>query len=207
VVRVSIVDMDEATFTKFTRAVTRSHVTAIAVNAKATLAKVKQRRAAETKGEAHKYVNVAGGAREGASVKEAMAWLTEQGFGAHADVVKGPLLRATHGSMLSHMPLAPDSSYTHIMGALRDAYAISSEMAEPDLELDLAGLDSPKWGHHTFRRTSDKMARDAAEETGASKEDIDAHFGWKQRERQKDQQLAYAGLRDRTQRARVTMMI
>ena len=44
-------------------------------------------------------------------------------------------------------------------------------------------------------------------ESGATKEDIDDLFGWKQRERPLDMHLHYAGLRDRALRARVTMMI
>ena len=58
-----------------------------------------------------------------------------------------------------------------------------------------------------MRRTADKIARDTIDVTGAEKGDIDDMFGWKQRERKQDQQLAYAGLRDRAHRARITMMI
>ena len=61
--------------------------------------------------------------------------------------------------------------------------------------------------HHTFRRTADRMARDAMAETGASKEDIDDLFGWLQAQRAKDQQKAYAGIAERSVRARCTMMI
>ena len=129
------------------------------------------------------------------------------GLGAHTDVVPGPLLRATRGHLLTHMPLAPDSSYTHMMAALRDAYAISQAMDEPDLQLDLEGLEKPKWGHHTLRRTGDKVARDSQEETGADKGEIDDLFGWNQRERAKDSQLHYAGRRDRARRSRITMML
>ena len=80
-------------------------------------------------------------------------------------------------------------------------------MEEPDLELDLEGLEEPKWGHHSLRRTSDKIARNSIAETGADKEDIDEMYGWKQAERAKDMQIAYAGRRERSRRARVSMMI
>ena len=80
-------------------------------------------------------------------------------------------------------------------------------MEEPDLELDLEGFDEPKWGHHTFRRTADKVARATASLTGATKEDNDDFFGWKQAERAKDMQSHYDLIRDRVQRARITMMI
>ena len=43
--------------------------------------------------------------------------------------------------------------------------------------------------------------------TGADKSDLDNLFGWKQAERAKDMQLHYAGPRERTKRAIVTMMI
>ena len=72
-----------------------------------------------------------------------------------------------------HMPLAVESSYTHVMGALRAAYEISSKMDEVDLELDLEGLEKPKFAHHTNRRTSDRFARASMSETGVDKEDID----------------------------------
>ena len=42
---------------------------------------------------------------------------------------------------------------------------------------------------------------------GASKEDIDDLFGWLQAQRAKDQQKAYAGIAERSVRARCTMMI
>ena len=65
----------------------------------------------------------------------------------------------------------------------------------------------PPYAHHTFRRTADRMARDAMAETGASKEDIDDLFGWLQAQRAKDQQKAYAGIAERSVRTRCTMMI
>ena len=43
--------------------------------------------------------------------------------------------------------------------------------------------------------------------TGVDKEDIDDQFGWKQAERAKDQQVRYAGRRERARRACITMMI
>ena len=57
------------------------------------------------------------------------------------------------------------------------------------------------------RWTDDRMARDGMAETGASKDDIDDIFGWLQAERANDQQKAYAGLAERSVRARCTMMI
>lgn len=207
VVRVSLLDMDDATFKSFTQKIARSYETVIAMGAKATLAKAHQRRKAVTKGEEHKYVNIAGGARGGAEVAAAMAWLKASGLERYADVTKGPLLRASHGNALSHMPYQADSSYESIIGAMSDAYELSKVMSEPDVELDLAGREEPKWGHHSLRRAADRIARDTMAETGVDKGDIDDMFGWKQKERSKDMQLHYAGRRDRARRARITMMV
>ena len=150
---------------------------------------------------------MAGGRRGGREIAEAQAYLEAAGFGRFMDVVPGPLFRSSHGKILTHMPLTPDSSYTHVIGALKKAYTISARLEEPDLEFDLEGLTSPKWAHHTFRRTADRMARDSMAETGATKGDIDDLFGWLQAERAKDQQRAYAGIAERSVRARCTMMI
>ena len=80
-------------------------------------------------------------------------------------------------------------------------------MDDPDPEMDLDGRNEPKWGHHSFRRAADKVARATMDKTGATRDDIDEHFGWKQRERAEDMQLHYGGRRDRARRARVTMML
>jgi len=136
-----------------------------------------------------------------------MAWLKASGLERYADVTKGPLLRASHGNALSHMPYQADSSYESIIGAMSDAYELSRVMGEPDVELDLAGREEPKWGHHSLRRAADRIARDTMAETGVDKGDIDDMFGWKQKERSKDMQLHYAGRRDRARRARITMMV
>ena len=103
--------------------------------------------------------------------------------------------------------LAVESSYKHLMGALRSAWEVSRDMEEPDLELDLEGLEEPKWGHHTFRRTADRIARATMAITEVTEEDIDEHFGWKQAERAKVQQLSYAGRKHRSTRARITSQI
>ena len=43
------------------------------------------------------------------------------------------------------------------------------------------------------------------EETGVDEDGIDELFGWKQKEREKVQQLHYAGPGERARRARITM--
>ena len=92
-------------------------------------------------------------------------------------------------------------------------------MAEPDVELDLQGLDEPKWGNHSLRRHSDKVAREsmhkhAERQSGpvfvvVDKRLIDYFYGWLLKEMSKDMQLHYAGL-DRPSRrglARVSMFL
>ena len=171
---------------------------------------VKERMAAHALGEESMYVNVAGGPREGAAIKKVWSWLQARGLTRYADVVPGPLLRATRVGdrhRLSHMPLNAKSTYTHLVSALDKAYEISQGMAEPDRELDLEGREAPHFGNHSGRRYADRKATDSSHLTGASKGQIDDHFGWQQRERKKDSQLHYHGRVEREKRARVTMMI
>ena len=207
VLRVSLVDMSDKVFKSFRRAVTRCDLVPVVLQSKAILTKSKSKMLAGTLGEESKFVNMVGGRHDSSVIRSAKQYFEKEGFGTFLDIVPGPLFRATHGDVLSHMPLAVDSSYKHVIGALKEAWVISSKMKEDDLELDLEGLDAPKWAHHTFRRTADKIARDTLEETGCNKADIDDMFGWKQAERAKDMQTHYAGRRERSVRARLTMMI
>ena len=78
---------------------------------------------------------------------------------------------------------------------------------EPDYELDLEGRDEPHFGNHANRRYADRTACDTAEKTGATKGEINDHFGWDQKARKKESQLHYHGRTHRLKRARVTMMV
>ena len=207
VTRVSLVDMSDAQVEKLKRMLSNCVSGDVSLQAKASLVKLQQRRQAKTRGEEHKYVNIAGGEKDGKQLRDAEALLRAHGLAQFADAVPGPLLRATHGRRLSHMPLAVESSYTQVIGALKRAWSISQSMDEPDVDLDLEGLEKPKWAHHSFRRTADRIARATMAETGALKEDLDDMFGWKQAERAQDMQSHYAGRLERSKRARITMMI
>ena len=207
VVRVSLLGMNDQTVRRLKGAIEGTRGGDMALHAKASLAKIDERLKATTKGEEYRYVNIAGGPRGGPQIRAAKERLEACGLGSHVNVVPGPLIRATRGRLLQHMPLAVASSYTHAIGALKAAWEISKEMEEPDLELDLEGLEEPKWAHHTFRRTGDRMARASMEETGVTEETIDEVYGWNQAARAKVQQIQYAGRADRSKRARVTMMI
>ena len=174
-----------------------------------------------------RYVNVMGGQRwktplssDGLysykyedKLQMVIDWLHYNGYGSLVYVVPGPLVRVTLGKTLTHMPLATKSTYTHLLGATKAAYDISCKMTEPDMELDLQGLEAPKFGNHSFRRHSDKVARESAELhaargiTSVTKQLIDYFYGWCLKEMRKDMQLHYAGL-DRPARrvlARVSM--
>ena len=207
VTRVSMVDMTDAEVKKLQDTVARVKGGDVAKHAAASLAAIKRRRNAKTRGEETKYVNVAGGERYGTIVVGAKEMLERAGLGRFVDTVPGPLIRSTHGKLLTHMPLAVESSYTHVIGALKEAWKISEAMPEVDTELDLEGLETPKWAHHSFRRTADRIARATKAETGATKEDIDEMFGWNQAERAKDMQTHYAGRLERSRRACITMMV
>ena len=207
VLRVSLVDMGVKEREKLIRVIKKSQEIELATHAGASEAYIRMRSEAATRGEELKYVNVAGGKRGGVRLRKAEQYLRDQGFEAYLDVTKGPLLRATRGRLLTHMPLSKDSSYTHLIGALKQAWEISSNLPEPDLELDLEGLEEPKWAHHSLRRTSDRFARQSMDITGTKKEDLDDMYGWNQAARAKDMQLVYEGRQERSKRKRITMMI
>ena len=126
-------------------------------------------------------------------MREARRWIEASPFKQYFNEVDGPLIRATAsgGNILTHRPLQPGSTYSHLTRAIEDAYHLSREMIEPDTELDLMGSDpeNPKFGHHWARRKGDKIARDTMAQTGTMEETIDDQFGWRQRERRKVQQI------------------
>ena len=198
----------------------RSLCEVIAKQAKAIGKYAKERYEASNLGTDMRYVNVAGGSKIGEEryseeLDAARGWLERQGFGKYTSIVPGPLVRATLGRVLTHMPLATGSTYTHLGSAMKEAYAISKEMNEPDLELDLQGSKEPKFGNHSLRRHADKVARESIPKhlaegcTEVTKQLIDYFFGWLLKEMTKDMQVHYAGL-DRPSRrllARVTKFL
>ena len=120
------------------------------------------------------------------------------------------LLRATapgNPSIVTHMPLMPGSTYTHVPTALFEAWKINKKNGVVDDELDLEGRDEPKFGNHGNRRRSDQNANDNKEKTGATDGDIDDCYGWNQKERKQTSRLHYQGRTARLKRARVTMML
>ena len=221
VARVNLASWKRPQLDRFLEAVDRTKNEVIAKQSAAITKYAKERFFATSLGEELRYVNVAGGfkaekERYDDALMSARDWLERQGFGKYTTMVPGPLIRSTLGKVLTHMPLSTGSTYTHLVGAMKAAYAISEKMTEPDVELDLQGLDKPKWGNHSLRRHSDKVARESMNKHKLSgfqfevnKQLIDYFFGWLLKERNKDMQLHYAGL-DRVARrglARVTMFL
>ena len=107
--------------------------------------------------------------------------------------------------------LRDDEAAQRLTGAQIVQLSVAIELGSIPVLGDVMGVvrwrKEPKWGHHSFRRGADKVARATMAQTGATRDDIDEHFGWKQRERAEDMQLHYEGRRDRARRARVTMML
>ena len=169
------------------------------------------RRTSENDGEEKKYINIAGGAKESEEVMQAYKWVVRQGFGRFVDVVPGPLLRATGGKKLTHMPLQPGSTYAHLSKSIEQAYQESRHChwPEKDTELDLCEQDPerPKFGNHWARRKADQVAQDTKGETETTTETIDEALGWNQKERKKKMQVHYRGKTELMKLARVTLML
>ena len=137
--------------------------------------------------EDERYVNIAGGRRDGVELKEGMAWLESIGYGKYANIVAGPLIRSTLGYLVTHMPLSVKSTYTHLVDGIREAYDEMREEKIVDPELDLAGQVEPQWGNHSLRRHADAVAQRSLQKglfkAGEGLEDvtsemIDVFFGW-----------------------------
>ena len=219
VARVMLSSMSKERLQRFVKAVLDTKCEVIAEQAKAIVSYAKKRFESKTLDDQVRYVNVAGGHEVSAGIFDvklmlARDWLEGQGFGAETFIVPGPLIRATLGKKLTHMPLATGSTYTHLIKAMKSAYEISKEMNVPDPEIDLQGLE-PRFGNHSLRRHSDKVAREALSRelhgsmSEVTKRVIDYFYGWLLKDMTKDMQLHYAGL-DRPSRrvlARVTRFL
>ena len=220
VARLDLGAMSDKKIASFLKAVADTRCEMIIEQAAAIKKYVKERTTSKSLPLEARYVNVAGGAKLGKDKFDEQLtvvrdFLEKTGVGAHTTFVPGPLVRATLGYKLTHMPLVSASTYTHLIGAIWKAYEISKEMNEPDTELDLQGLEEPKFGNHSLRRHADKKARESLPMqinikegwNDITKEVINYFFGWCLKEMSKEMQLHYAGM-DRMARrrlARVTM--
>ena len=154
-----------------------------------------------------KYVNVVGGRSGCSDIAQVCAELQMAGFSSAMAIVPGPLVRATEGEErgYSHMPLQPGSTYEILHDSLDEAYRLATRDS-PDPEIDLRGLESPLWGHHSSRRGGDTVARQSMAITGVSEADIDIVFGWQEAFYSRQMQRHYESHFDRARRSAVTSM-
>ena len=220
VVRVDISSFSKDKVNGFLSDVERADCMAFIVQKSAIRKYIRERYESKNLDADLKYVNMIGGKRLAENryddvISSTVDWLIKKGYERHVHIVPGPLIRSTLGSVLTHMPLTTKSTYTHLVGAMKLAFKMSNEMADVDLELDLQGLTEPKWGNHSLRRHSDKVARESLHKhsegsvQAVTKQVIDYFYGWLLKDMRKDMQLHYAGL-DRPQRrvlARVSMFL
>ena len=124
-------------------------------------------------------------------------------------IAEGPLMRATNGSRLglSNMPLSVSATYAPLHKYFAEAYRLANPADDPDMELDLQGRDTPKFGHHSDRRGADTIARAFMNITGATPADIDLTFGWNEKVYQREMQRHYESSMDRQRRCAVTSMM
>jgi hypothetical protein len=209
VVRISLLGMTEKRMEQLIEALEQCTVVSINKYVNYTIRRMREKLATENDGEEKKYINIAGGEKLGAEVTTAAAWVRKVGFAAFMDEVDGPLLRATDGKKITHMPLQPGSTYAHLSKSISNAYEVSRKMENPDTELDLGAQDpdDPKFGNHWARRKADQVAQDTMEETETTPDLIDEYFGWNQKARKKKQQIQYRGKTGMLKLARITMML
>ena len=207
VVRVSFVDMPEDVYRAFIREVRATKEKVIADQQGAIVFYANKNREAKTLGEHRRYVNLTGGRRQGQEVLAAYEWMERRGWGRFTSVVKGPLLRASWGKQISHMPLEESGVRAHVVGAMRMSREIIEQegLVDPEFDAQLGEI----WGTHSLRRQADRVATRTRSETKVSKLQINMVFGWELKKIREEMQQWYAGL-DRLQRldhARVTMML
>ena len=207
VLRVSLLGMNESMREYFKKQLKTSSDKRVEEWGSYSARKVTEREGNLNDGEEKKCVNIAGGRK--AELAVCMQWLESIGLGKFGNIVPGPLLRATDGKRVTHMPLQPGSSYTHLAKAMEDAYFMSRARGQDDAELDLGNHDpeKPKIGHHWARRKADQVARDTMDVTKTLPETIDEAFGWDQKQAKRKQQLHYAGSTALLKLCRVTMML
>jgi len=209
VVRISLLGMTKTKMEHFVEALKQCTVVSINKYVNYTIRRIREKLETENDGEEKKYINIAGGEKLGVEVTSATAWVRKVGYATFMDEVDGPLLRATDGKKITHMPLQPGSTYSHLSKSISNAYDVSRKMAEPDTELDLGAQDpeDPKFGNHWARRKADQVAQDTMEETETTPDLVDEYFGWNQKARKKKQQIHYRGKTEMLKLARITMML
>ena len=105
------------------------------------------------------------------------------------------------------VPLDPSSTYGTLHAIMDEAYELSNPEGDPDPWLDLQGLETPLWGHHSWRRLADTLARATMARSGATEQDIDLLFGWMESFYSQKMQVHYEAKFVRERRCRVTSLI
>ena len=182
---------------------------------KATIVKARDRYNAFSVGsQSKRYINVQGGASGSEKISKMVALLQAKGFKDMVSVVPGPLLRASSGKTITHMPLSTSSTFTTTKALLSSAYKLANiDTPDPDLETQ-AQRSEPDWASHSLRRCSDTHARRHMGDTRfgrrpVEKWEIDVYYGWNEAEMKKDMQMHYAtmGMRERLEQARITCLM
>jgi len=217
VVRVSLLGVGllvgQLPLEKLLSLLTRSKHVGVQTHLSTSKAKAAERTKATGIGsQAKKYINVAGGRGSDVSLVALRDEIIAQGF--HASVVPGPLLLASTGGKASRptlMPLSTSTTFTLTKEILTTAYLLANgdpANPDPDLEVDFAAGEKPKWTTHSLRRMADTVARRFKERTGVSEADIDLYFGWNERVLLKAMQVHYAAMsvKERMKKAMVTCM-
>jgi len=109
--------------------------------------------------------------------------------------------------MLSHMPLDPSSTYETLHKIMDKCHELSNPPGDADPWLDLQGLEIPLWGHHSWSRMADTVARATMAKSGATEQDIDLVFGWLEEMYSHRMQFHYETRFNRDRRYRVTMFL
>ena len=228
VVRVSLIglgeteDLAKARLDTLFSVLERSKSAEVRLHASTSKTKAKERFLASTSMD-KRYVNVVGGRTgrlvtldDGTEVRvggmsecitTVVGELARAGFSGEDRVmiVPGPLIRASShgGKVQTHMPLSPKSTYESLHDWLEEACRLAN-LDTPDPELDRQGLAKPLWGHHSFRRFADTVARQSMSETGATEQDIDLVFGWQEAMYSAKMQVHYESKFVREKRKAVT---
>ena len=105
------------------------------------------------------------------------------------------------------MPLGTQSTYERLHVMMDAAYAAANPPGDRDTEIDLMGLERPLWGHHSFRRLADTVARQTRHDSGASEQDIDIMFGWQEAVYSAKMQMHYETKLIREVRTSVTRLM
>ena len=218
VVRVSLLGVGSAegqiSFNKLMCYLTKSSDPSVIEHLSTTRSKGKQRVAIEgSESQPKKYINVAEGRGDSTALVSIRDEIRALGF--TANVVPGPLLLATTGGRKSArtiMPLTTSGAFTLTKEILTKAFELANADAsrqDPDLEIDLAAGELPKWSTHSLRRLADSVAKRYQEKSKTSEAEIDIYFGWNERVLLKAMQTHYNGLsmRQRMKMSKITGML